>query len=180
MKNKYILSSDQNKALEKFITWIDKKVTDKPFLLSGFAGSGKTYLSTKLLKIVEDREICWTVAAPTHKAVGVLRNVIDQEGLKATWYPSTIHRLLRLKLKRKGDLEICEKTDQTEKSLNQLGLVLIDEASMIDSTLLKIIINCSIQYKTRLVFVGDPAQLPPVGEDSSAVFFIESNREIAS
>ncbi len=170
MNKKCALSSDQKKALEKFVNWLDKNETGHPFLLSGFAGSGKTYLSTKLLKIVEDREICWTVAAPTHKAVGVLRKAIDIEGLRATWHPSTIHRLLRLRLKRKGDLEICEKTNQTDKSLDQLGLVLIDEASMIDSSLLEIIINCSHQYKTRLIFVGDPAQLPPVGEDSSAVF----------
>ena len=173
MKKKYVLSSDQKKALEKFVSWLDKKETREPFLLSGFAGSGKTYLSTKLLKIVEDKEICWTVAAPTHKAVGVLRKAIANEGLRASWYPSTIHRLLRLRLKRKGDLEICEKTRQTDKSLDQLGLVLIDEASMIDSSLLEIVISCAHEYKTRLVFVGDPAQLPPVGEDSSAVFLMK-------
>ena len=76
MNKKYVLSSDQNKARKKFVDWLDNKLTDKPFLLSGFAGSGKTYLSTKLLKIAYDRAICWTVAAPTHKAVGVLRKLL--------------------------------------------------------------------------------------------------------
>ena len=45
--------------------------------MKGFAGSGKTYLSMKLLKKVDELGLCWTVVAPTHKAVGVLR-----EGLK--------------------------------------------------------------------------------------------------
>ena len=69
-----------------------------------------------------------------------------------------------MKLKRKGDLEVCEKTDQTAQSLEQLQLVLIDEASMIDSKLLEIILQCAHIFRTLLVFVGDPDQLPPIGE----------------
>ena len=140
--------------------------------MSGFAGSGKTFLSIKLLNIVEDDQTCWTVVAPTHKAVNVLRNALNDFGLKPTWNPSTIHRLLRLKLKRKGDLEICEETKQTENSLDNLGLVLIDEASMIDSNLLNILLKSAYKFKTRLVFVGDPAQLPPIGEAISPLFSI--------
>ncbi len=41
---------------------------------------------------------------------------------------------------------------------------------MIDSTLLEISLRCAHPYGTRLVFVGDPAQLPPVGESVSPVF----------
>ncbi len=173
MIENFSLSSDQKKALDIFSNWLNKEEVDKPFLLSGFAGSGKTFLSRKFLQVVEYKKICWTIAAPTHKAVDVLRKSIDDEGLRATWYPSTVHRLLRLRLKRRGDLEVCEKTAQTDKSLEQLGLVLIDEASMVDSNLLELIITSAHIYKTRLVFVGDPAQLPPVGEDKSPVFLLE-------
>jgi len=167
------LSIDQSKALEIFANWLDGEEVERPFLLSGFAGSGKTYLARKFLQIVEGKNICWTIAAPTHKAVDVLRKSIEKGGIRATWYPSTIHRLLRLRLKRRGNQEVCEKTSQTDKSLEQLGLVLVDEASMVDSNLLEIVLNCAHLYKTRLVFVGDPAQLPPVGEDKSAVFSLK-------
>ena len=119
---------------------------------------------------MEQRDWCWTVVAPTHKAVGVLRQQLSWAGLQPTWYPSTIHRLLRLKLKRQGDLERCEETEQTAGSLENLSLVLIDEASMVDSALLEIALRCAHPFKTRLVFVGDPAQLPPVGEPQSPVF----------
>ncbi len=168
-----ILTKDQEKSLELFCEWLNTPYSFKPFVMRGFAGSGKTYLSMKLLKKVDELGLCWTVVAPTHKAVGVLREGLKSESMQATWFPSTIHRLLRLRLKRQADIEICEKTDQTDRSLENLGLVLIDEASMIDSKLLEITLECARFNSTRLVFVGDPAQLPPVGENISSVFFMK-------
>lgn len=167
------LTADQSAAAESFAGWLEQSPDGTPFVLSGFAGSGKTFLSIHLLRQVESLGLCWTVVAPTHKAVGVLRQALDLEGLQPTWYPSTIHRLLRLKLKRSADSELCEPTEQTAMALENLGLVLIDEASMVDSTLLGIALQCAHPFRTRLVFVGDPAQLPPVGEESSPVFAMQ-------
>ena len=168
-----VLTKDQEKSLELFCEWLKAPYSFKPFVMKGFAGSGKTYLSMKLLKKVDELGLCWTVVAPTHKAVGVLREGLKKESIQPTWFPSTIHRLLRLKLKRQAELETCEKTDQTESSLENLGLVLIDEASMIDSKLLEITLECARCHSTRLVFVGDPCQLPPVGESVSSVFLMK-------
>ena len=164
------LTPDQQSAEEAFSAWLESSQRGVPFVLSGYAGTGKTFLSTRLLQRVEARSLCWTVVAPTHKAVGVLRQHLQQAGLRPTWYPSTLHRLLRLKLKRQGDRELCEETSQTAAALENLGLVLVDEASMVDSTLLEITLRCAHPFRTRLVFVGDPAQLPPVGEPESPVF----------
>ena len=158
------LTDDQRAAADAFAAWLQSSSPGVPFVLSGFAGSGKTFLSMRLLRMVEATGLCWTVVAPTHKAVGVLRQALSLEGLQPTWYPSTIHRLLRLKLKRQGDRELCEPTEQTAMALEHLGLVLIDEASMVDSSLLQVALQCAHPFRTRLVFVGDPAQLPPVGE----------------
>ncbi len=171
------MTFDQNCARKSFIKWLENS-SKEPFVLSGYAGSGKTYLAMKFLGLVELKELCWTVVAPTHKAVGVLRKALLVEGLRPTWYPSTVHRLLRLKLKRNGYEELYKETGQTEKALEQLDLVLIDECSMIDSTLLEIILKCAHAFKTRLVFVGDPAQLPPVGEAQSPVFSL--NRSVTT
>lgn len=164
------LTPDQRRAEDSFAAWLEAPEAGVPFVLSGYAGTGKTFLSTRLLQRVEARSLCWTVVAPTHKAVGVLRQHLQQAGLRPTWYPSTLHRLLRLKLKRQGDREICEETSQTAGSLENLALVLVDEASMVDSSLLEITLRCAHPFRTRLVFVGDPAQLPPVGEAESPVF----------
>jgi exodeoxyribonuclease-5 len=164
------LTPGQQAAAETFSAWLQAPYDGTPFVLSGYAGTGKTYLSRHLLERVESTGLCWTVVAPTHKAVGVIRQQLSLAGLQPTWFPSTIHRLLRLKLKRQGDLERCEETEQTAGSLENLGLVLVDEASMVDSTLLEIALRCAHPFRTRLVFVGDPAQLPPVGEPQSPVF----------
>ncbi len=168
--NEPSLTSDQKDSFNHFLDWMKEGSDLKPFILSGFAGSGKTFLSMKFLRFAEEQKLVWTVVAPTHKAVGVLRRALLKEGLRTTWFPSTIHRLLRLKIKRKGALEVCEATDQTNNSLENLQLVLVDEASMVDSHLLEIVLQCAHAFKTRLVFVGDPAQLPPIGEIKSPVF----------
>ena len=164
------LTADQQAAAAAFADWLAAPVDGTPFVLSGYAGTGKTFLSMRFLAQVEATGLCWTVVAPTHKAVGVLRSHLALAGLSPTWFPSTIHRLLRLKLKRQRDIERCEETEQTAMALEHLGLVLIDEASMVDSTLLEISLRCAHPFRTRLVFVGDPAQLPPVGEPESPVF----------
>ncbi|MFZ9281224.1 MAG: ATP-dependent DNA helicase [Prochlorococcaceae cyanobacterium] len=164
------LSADQQRAEAAFLAWLERSDRGTPFVLSGYAGTGKTFLSMRCLAAAEAAGLCWTVAAPTHKAVGVLRSHLAAAGLHPTWHPATIHRLLRLKLKRQGDLERCEETGQTAGALEHLALVLIDEASMVDSTLLEICLRCAHPFGTRLVFVGDPAQLPPVGEPHSPVF----------
>ena len=61
-------------------------------LVSGPSGTGKTTLSRHLLQQVEALGWCWTVVAPTHKAVGVLRQQLALGGLQPTWYPSKIGR----------------------------------------------------------------------------------------
>ena len=79
------LTQDQRKAAEAFAGWLQQKDAGLPFVLSGFAGSGKTFLSMRLLREVEASGLCWTVVAPTHKAVGVLRQALALEGLHPTW-----------------------------------------------------------------------------------------------
>ena len=164
------LTPDQAAAAEVFATWLAAPADGTPFVLSGYAGTGKTFFSMQCLAQAEAMGLCWTVVAPTHKAVDVLRGHLARSGLRPTWFPSTIHRLLRLRLKREREQERCEETSQTANALEHLGLVLIGEASMIDSTLLEIVLRCAHPFRTRLVFVGDPAQLPPVGEPLSPVF----------
>jgi exodeoxyribonuclease-5 len=171
--NRPPLTPDQEAAERAFLTWLEAPSDGLPFVLRGYAGTGKTFLSSRLLEHVERTGLCWTAAAPTHKAVGVLRQQLERTGLHPPWYPSTIHRLLRLKLRRERDLERCEETEQTALALEHLGLVLIDEASMVDGALLEIALRCAHPFRSRLVFVGDPAQLPPVGEASSPVFGLE-------
>lgn len=170
------LTAAQQAASEAFAQWLAAALPATPFVLTGYAGTGKTFLSVHLLQMVERQRHCWTTCAPTHKAVGVLNDYLRQRQLRPTWYPGTIHRLLHLKVKRVDGAEVCEETDQTAEALQNLDLVLVDEASMVDSQLLSISLRCAQGAGTRLVFVGDPAQLPPVKESCSPVFAMADAR----
>ena len=89
------LTDDQGRAAAAFADWLAAPWDGTPFVLSGYAGTGKTFLCRQLLQQVESSGLCWTVVAPTHKAVGVLRQQLAWAGLQPTWYPSTIHQIGR-------------------------------------------------------------------------------------
>ena len=74
------LTADQRDAADAFSAWLNSPSDGTPFVLGGFAGSGKTFLSMRLLRQVEETGLCWTVVAPTHKAVGPAD--LDLEGLQ--------------------------------------------------------------------------------------------------
>ena len=116
-------------------------------LFGGYAGSGKTF-SMHLLRQVEESGLCWTVVAPTHKAVGVLRGALIS---KASIRPGTPPPSIGCSgLPKRSGAELQSRPN-TALALEHLGLVLIDEASMVDSTLLGIALQCpSLQDPTGL------------------------------
>ncbi len=164
------LTSEQETALSLIIRWFDSP--ERLMVLEGFAGTGKTTLTSLIVDrlMAEGKRIA--VTAPTHKAVSVLANKIPNAQL------STIHSLLQLRLKEKADgSATCEATDPNFVLLGT-DLLVVDECSMIDEMLLDHIIRST--PKTKVLFVGDPAQLPPVtktGETGlSPVFSVVSRK----
>lgn len=135
-------------------------------VLCGGPGTGKTYTAAALIHVIwnslsiDDQQRCRiAITAPTGKAAGNLQKALNQciqdlpnfKPLVAT----TIHSLIELK--------------KTHKSLSQLDahIVIIDESSMIDAHVMSQLL-VSIHSGTRLIFIGDPGQLPPV--ESGALF----------
>ena len=53
-EDSFVLTKDQRKSLELFCEWMKPPYSFNPFVMKGFAGSGKTYLSMKLLKKVRN------------------------------------------------------------------------------------------------------------------------------
>jgi hypothetical protein len=174
---------------------MDKDETE--MTISGFAGSGKTFLMSYLYKISEKihdfarimeedlpkRKIFFT--ATTNKAAHVLEQTLNKALPDSEIEVTTIHRLLSLQVKNNN------KTGQQELTINRNSyskdiansIIFIDEASMINRELLHYIRK---QVKDRpnvkVVFVGDEYQLPPVREDICPVFkrapYIVSLKEI--
>ncbi len=133
-------------------------------LLSGGPGTGKTSTVVQLLAalIQHQTPTALQLAAPTGKAAARLREAIEQgcrqlptalaEPLLAAPC-STLHRLLESSGERFG---------RNARRPLQLDLLVVDEVSMVDLPLMAALL-AALPDDCRLVLVGDPAQLPPVG-----------------
>lgn len=169
------LTADQRKAFSVITGRLTRG--DKVTKLTGFAGCGKTWLLIRVAAWAARNGFQVSVAAPTHKAVGVIREKI------ANWQQSTgnfldaecstIHSLLGLLLAPDMENDTGERiltaapvsTKREEMSSRPKALVITDEASMIGQMLRFHIDQAS---HVQWLFVGDSAQLPPVGEGPSA------------
>ena len=133
-------------------------------LLSGGPGTGKTSTVVQLLAAVLARHpgLRLQLAAPTGKAAARLREAIERgcsalaPELAAPLLAapcSTLHRLLESSGERFG---------RNARHPLALDLLVVDEVSMVDLPLLAALLE-ALPAHSRLVLVGDPAQLPPVG-----------------
>lgn len=129
--------------------------------LVGYAGTGKTYLLGHVARWAVQRGFDVTVAAPTHKAAGVVNEKLKQFGAGDVEV-RTIHSLLGLRLEPDYTNDTGGRVlEDTGKKKVDKGLVICDEASMVGTELKKHIDRVT---GVTWLFVGDLAQLPPVGE----------------
>jgi len=160
------LNDDQTSAFADILDFIKDPQTDA-FVLKGYAGTGKTFLVKRIIEYITSnypkRKIA--ITAPTNKAVRVLQadaefkdDVLDISS-RITY--STIHKLLGLKEQITDSGEQLFKPDGREKSeLSNYKYLIVDEVSMLDDSICREILK---QSKTiRIIFMGDPAQIPPV------------------
>jgi energy-coupling factor transporter ATP-binding protein EcfA2 len=158
-----VLTPYQQKTLEA----VTALLGDEKFaVLSGYAGVGKTTLLRFLSGIGFTRI---QFLAPTNKAAAVLNKKIKP------FECITIHKWLKITPKQDGDKITWKQFDQAKlmASLAKLDLVVVDEASMLNSELLEILerfILKNMTVSTKVLFVGDNFQLPPVEETKSPVF----------
>lgn len=167
----FLPTSDQSAALETIRTWRTNP-SEKFFLLQGYAGTGKSFCITEVAKTdPKPHRICFT--APTNKAVKVLRNYLNSQGLQSS--PSkTIYSLLGLSLSPNGEVKELSRPEEPV-DLSAYDLIVIDEASMVNRFLMEAIEDAYAEWKVPFLFMGDPAQLPPIGEIRSPCFSIENS-----
>lgn len=128
-------------------------------VLTGGPGTGKTFTAASLVQsIIEEYGFdSVAVCAPTGKARVRIKEVMRGYGIDC--FCSTIHGLLRVEGKTSG-----EGWSFAHDQDNPLPFryILVDESSMIDTTLLASLLR-ACGRGTHVLFVGDPHQLPPVG-----------------
>ncbi len=156
-------NSQQVEGLEKISKWL-KEPTGNFFCLAGYAGTGKSSIIKKLFETYK-YSIC--VSAPTHTAKKIIIRTTGQHG-------ETLHHLLGLRVDVNLDFflpNFPEFAPIAEIKINNYRLVVVDECSMINSGLLALIKSSVLDRRTKILFVGDSAQVPPVGEMRSEIFF---------
>jgi len=142
------------------------------YVMKGYAGTGKTFLTSIIMEyILSTTSLSVAVTAPTNKAVKVARkqSKFSSEVLNLCY--STIHSMLGLKEKIDGyGRQTFVKLRDQDVSVDQYQVIFIDEASMMADELLEELLRYLPMYNLKLIFIGDPIQIPPVGEDDFALF----------
>ena len=121
-------------------------------ITGGNPGTGKTTILNGILSLFGQMQLHCLLAAPTGRAAKRLTEVTGEEA-------STIHRLLEAGIDpNTGKMLFARDEDNPLKA----DAVIIDEMSMVDVQLLYHLMR-AIPAGKRLILVGDPDQLPPVG-----------------
>jgi exodeoxyribonuclease-5 len=184
-----ILSNEQQTAMDAIFRWIEQAGTPHSgpgnqhwmFYLGGYAGTGKTTLLQEVINRLPKSPKC---LAPTGKAASVLqkklKNAVVTTVHKALYKPVMPNlselQALELRLQSKpGAKELLKELaeikqrlaserlrfmDNPVKEISPGDLVMVDEASMVTKKMVDDLYNTD----AIVLFVGDPGQLPPVGD----------------
>lgn len=158
---------EQEQAIALFSVFMTDRSEQAAMILRGSAGTGKTTLAAAIVKVLAALKQKLILLAPTGRAAKVF-------SLYAAHPAYTIHRRI-YRQKTAADLS----SFNLNTNLNRDTLFIIDEASMISNQgygesafgsgcllddLMQFVYN---GQNCRILFIGDRAQLPPVGESES-------------
>lgn len=156
-----MLTKDQQEAFNSIFQFIADP-NEHVFVLEGYAGTGKSYLVSKVLENIpkyfatqklinqEYEEMCVELTATTNKAAEALQEQVHQP-------VKTIFNLLGLVVRT--DYETNSKSLSVKRGTNKVynSIIFIDEASYADGQLISYIFSQT--EKCKIIFIGDPAQL---------------------
>ena len=161
IKTNLELTSSQKKAFLAIKTFI-RDSNQKYFRLTGYAGTGKSYLIIELMNWLASKRLNFIAASPTNKASKNLAKLAREN--KFNVETTTIAKLLGQQPEINQESGQEDFISNQDVSLEHYDLVILDEFSMISQSNFKEIIEATSYSNTKLIFVGDAAQLPPVGE----------------
>lgn len=121
-------------------------------ILTGGPGTGKTYTAKKIALNLLTKSLFFKksliLAAPTSKALDQLKKSIGTLPGDVEIIADTLHKLVEFKSKKPAYLNA--------------SCIIVDEASMIEAPLMAKLFSC-LGNEAKVILMGDPYQLPPVG-----------------
>jgi exodeoxyribonuclease-5 len=168
-------TGDQSEALKKIAGYICDNNNDVIFLMTGYAGTGKTSVISSVVKTLDMLRMRSVLLAPTGRAAKVLASYSGRQAF-------TVHK----KIYRQKSSKDGFGSFSLDRNLHKDTFFIVDEASMVsnssgDSALFGSgrLLDDLIEYvysgtDCKLIIVGDTAQLPPVGSTVSPALDPES------
>lgn len=172
------LTTQQYKVFEQIKTFLNSDAS--VFILRGYAGTGKTTMVKVIADYIEkSRQL--VMMAPTGRAARVLTK---KTGYEAVTIHKAIYNMSHVETKKVKDVAESEfkfvfPIHQSEMEGKIVAIV--DEASMVcsrkiehelfmfgtDNLMEDLLTFIRLNFGGKVIFVGDPAQLPPIGEPVS-------------
>ncbi|MCQ2310573.1 MAG: AAA family ATPase [Paludibacteraceae bacterium] len=153
----FVPNEGQEAALSELSLFLTERSERPCFLLTGYAGTGKTSLISALTQAMTSLQQPVVLLAPTGRAAKVMSHY---SGHNAFTIHKWIYSVDDSQCTMHGSGE-CKWNLRFNKDKNTLFIV--DEASMISRELLRDLITFVFQGEgCRLLLLGDDAQLPPV------------------
>jgi hypothetical protein len=201
-QNNFNFTKNQVEIIDELIRFMTDN-TQKYYGLFGYAGTGKTTtmvsLITYMLELKYIKSVIFT--SPTNKALNVIKNkfinslryllerynieynetkTFDENIQKLKKNDihiefSTIHKLLNYKTEFNSNGEMIF-VKEKNADLNRYDIIVLDECSMVSINLIFEILKDTSKINTKIIFAGDPAQLPPVNEYRSSIFMNEHTK----
>ena len=157
------LTEDQWEVMHEFWDFVKSEVDFPTFLLTGSAGTGKTFMIRIFTQLIKKSGYKVVLLAPTGRAA----KVISRRTKRSAY--TIHHHIYASKDDGWGRVNFTLKKNREPKAT----IYIIDEASMIGgdseeggrnnllTDLVQYVFDAEIPHK--LIFVGDPVQLPPIG-----------------
>ncbi len=167
--NNYNLNEGQSRATDGIIDFIAAEFNPTKYLvgLTGAGGTGKTYVTNYIINKCKYSHSAIKCASPTHKACRVFSEAIKGKEVL------TIQSIFGLRLDmRLEDFNPSRPqfNPMAKAKLDNIKVLIIDESSMLPAKLVTFICNKCKELEIKVIFIGDPYQLTPVGERKSIAF----------
>lgn len=165
----FTFTNDQQIAIDTIIQFIADSFNPAKYIigLSGAGGTGKTFITNYIITHCKYASSVIKCASPTHKACRVLSQAINGKIV------NTIQSIfgLRLDLKLEDfDPNRPQFNPMSTPKLENVKLLIIDEASMLPAKLVGYICKKCKELQIKIIFIGDAYQLAPVNERKSIAF----------
>jgi ATP-dependent exoDNAse (exonuclease V) alpha subunit len=186
------LNPEQTQAFKSIQKFLEHPSVDT-FILKGYAGTGKTFLMQHLGKWLEESNLSFRMLATTGRAATVLRG---KTGFTAKTVHSEVYNFSKVEgiegpdyrgvepVNKNGQVSMQFATRSPDGDEDKL-IYIIDEASMLSGHLSTdnkfatygsgVLLDdlFTVAGKNKIIFVGDPCQLPPVRQTFSPALDID-------